>query len=141
MISKLLFCLPLIVFSYDIALYHCISFRCFTKVQVVLNFLVIKNKYHQNLYMFFSQVDIFHTTECHIYIFHFSHFNNLALILGHSLEKFENDLISCKAFFTEVCFFLNKKQKKKKTLCHQHRQYIGIHDLKCWFHQCFCLTG
>ena len=76
--------------------------------------------------MFFSQVDIFHTTECHIYIFHFSHFNNLELILGHSLEKFENDLISCKAFFTEVCFFFKQKTKQKKSIV--YRQYLGIHD-------------
>ena len=41
----------------------------FITLHKFLNFLVLRKKYSQNFYIFFSDVNIFHTTECHIYIF------------------------------------------------------------------------
>ena len=59
--------------------------------------------YSQNFYTFFRQVDIFHTTECHIYIFLNSYSTHLSK-LGRSPEKFENDLKLLKHSSLKFCF-------------------------------------
>ena len=75
-------------------------------VKFIFNFLTIRNIYSQNFYNFFSQVDIFHTTECHITFFRFPipAISRLSM-LGRSPEGFRKGSISFKAFFTEVCFY------------------------------------
>ena len=57
----------------------CHSFIVFI-VFIVFEFSCYKNMYTQNFYTFYSQVDIFHSAVCDIYIFQNSHFSYFAFI-------------------------------------------------------------
>ena len=71
----------------------------FTKVQVILKFLVIRNTYSQHFYTFtFIPPGAIFTFFRTLILLHLSEF-------GHNPEKFKIGLISFKAFFTEVSLF------------------------------------
>ena len=71
----------------------------FTKVQVILKFLVIRNMYSQHFYTLTSiPPDATFTFFRTLILSHLSKF-------GHSPEKFKIGVISFKAFFTEVSLF------------------------------------